>query len=227
MHDGTYRVMMAYNLGAYEETTTGASGFGLLYQWGRKDPFIPGEWSKEEVSTTWPDDVVSDDETGTMEYATSHPMTFIKGNDNNKDWCYSSYATIRTSRWGKTKTIYDPCPPGWRVPDPDIWATAAGSETFTGVYDNTNRSVGCDSFGTGVRYQILSYWDEAGVGHAHTDGYYWGCGQLTGVPTANNGYPVLIALRLSRASTNTTAVDINTKELVYASYGCSVRCQSE
>lgn len=228
MGDGTYRIMMQYNLGAFYNSSSNASGYGLLYQWGRKDPIVPREVDKSKVSTTWPEDVKSDAETGTMEYATSHPMTFIKGNDNNKDWCYSDYATIRTSRWGKTKTIYDPCPPGWRVPDPDIWATAAASDKFTGVYDSSSYSVDCSSFGTDVKYQILSYWDENGDGYPnHTDGYYWGCGQLTGEPTANNGYPVLIALRLSRASTNTTAVDINTKELVYASYGCSVRCQSE
>lgn len=229
MGDGTCRILMEYNLGAFGQTTTTASGFGLMYQWGRKDPIVPGEWAKEDVSTTWPDDVMSDAETGTMEYATSHPMTFIKGNDNNKDWCYSQYATIRTSRWGTTKTIYDPCPPGWRVPDPDIWVTAAGSETFTGVYDATNRSVTCDSFGTGVTYQILSYWDENGVGYDdQTNGYYWGCGQLTGYPTADsNHYPVLIALGLHRSSTTATTTTINTTELIHASYGCSVRCQSE
>ena len=69
------------------------------------------------ASISWPDAVRSDAETGTIEYATSNPTTFIKGNENNKDWHFAEDATIRSDRWynasaSVTKTIYDPCPAG-------------------------------------------------------------------------------------------------------------------
>ena len=116
--------MMDRNLGATSADPGNVGALGLLYQWGRKDPFL-GSSSiivrKRAVSTvTWPLSVGSTSSTGTIGYAVSHPTTFITSNDNNYDWYYTGSEDTDDTRWtpsGSVKSIYDPCPAGWRVPD--------------------------------------------------------------------------------------------------------------
>ena len=138
VYDNNAGIMMDRNLGATSATPDDITSFGLMYQWGRKDPFrgagelVSAENGKSSlISTTakWPDAVVSDKTTGTIEYAVSHPMTFIIENSNNSDWFYTDEWDSDDTRWQPGKTVYDPCPAGWRVPDggsDGIWARAMG-----------------------------------------------------------------------------------------------------
>lgn len=128
------RTVMSRNLGALAcGTGSGAEilgSFGLYYQWGRKEPFVgpANYYSGSSISgsvydadgLTQLEYVASDAKTGTMEYALGHPLTFITA-DQHADWFKGSSST---PRWGATKTLYDPCPYGWRV---------ATAETFAGL----------------------------------------------------------------------------------------------
>ncbi|MGM9741010.1 MAG: hypothetical protein ACI3ZP_10445 [Candidatus Cryptobacteroides sp.] len=146
--------MMDRNLGAIEAGPATTKTLGLLYQWGRKDPFMgccEADASNLAVFTGEEKIVSCTETTGTIEYATANPQTYIQGNwDGNagkgsSDWLYddrSSDAIKDVTRWQRTKTIYDPCPAGWRVPDggeDGIWAKAGFStdqlnNTKNGVY---------------------------------------------------------------------------------------------
>jgi hypothetical protein len=79
--------------------------------------------------------------TGTIEYATANPMTFITGTEDSQwDWLFDSR---NNSLWGNansangvtdskgTKSTYDPCPAGWMVAPPKIWKsfTTTGAAT--------------------------------------------------------------------------------------------------
>ena len=123
--------MMDRNLGATSATPGDVCVLGLKYQWGRKDPFLG--WKSAVATNSWPAAVESKPKTGTIAYATANPMTLI-AQGPNYDWLYTGGATsIDATRWkgsGSPKTIYDPCPYGWRVPDggsKGVWATATGS----------------------------------------------------------------------------------------------------
>ncbi len=95
----------------------------LLYQWGRKDPFIPaniessetdqfggtslgntdpGYWTAVETNAT----------NGTVKYATLHPTTFIKGTstNNNYDWIFATGedAGNKDALWGNAWDSGDP-----------------------------------------------------------------------------------------------------------------------
>ncbi|MBQ5657491.1 MAG: hypothetical protein IIV14_08705, partial [Bacteroidaceae bacterium] len=129
--------MMDRNLGATSATPGDVGALGLLYQWGRKDPFLGSsslnstysDWQTAKSTITWPSSVDSYYDTGTIEYAIAHPTTYIYYNPNNKDWYYSTGEYTNDSRWRSEKTIYDPCPVGWRVPDggkDGIWSKALG-----------------------------------------------------------------------------------------------------
>ena len=149
--------MMDRNLGATSATPGDVGALGLLYQWGRKDPFLGSSSissSRVAKSTiTWPSVVESNSSNGTIAYATANPTTFITDNDINYDWYYHDwYYTISESsdytRWTtseNTKSIYDPCPTGWLVPDggrKGVWAKALGSSSyFDYTYDSTNEGM--------------------------------------------------------------------------------------
>ncbi len=109
------------------------ASYGLYYQWGRKDPFVgPAEYDFKgnddarvynalgrRLYFAYED---NDASTGTAEYATAHPMSFIKGaKDNAYDWLHSQHDD---ALWGAggAKTDNDPCPDGWRVPDGELFA---------------------------------------------------------------------------------------------------------
>lgn len=126
-------VMMDRNLGAVSAERGDAGALGLLYQWGRKDPFLgvsdvtAQQIAPAAATRVLPLVTVCSAQTGTVEWASSNPMTIILAPDaDNSDWLYGA-SEDKNTRWSSDKTIYDPCPAGWRVPDggPEgIWAKA-------------------------------------------------------------------------------------------------------
>ena len=105
-------MMMDRNLGATEVIPSNENGdysaYGLYYQWGRKDPF-------PYLGTVIPDGVIKNynyyETFDSIEYATQHPTDVFDDVTWNSDG----------NTWNSSKTIYDPCPAGWKVPDTDAW----------------------------------------------------------------------------------------------------------
>ena len=140
---------MDRNLGATSATPGDVGALGLFYQWGRKDPFLGSssihyEPMAEAKSTlTWPSAVTSNSSSGTIAYATANPTTFIECNSRNWDWYYRGSSSTDDTRWTTSesnKSIYDPCPAGWRVPDGGsngVWSKALGSSYTKPSYDST------------------------------------------------------------------------------------------
>ena len=122
VYDNDAGTMMDRNLGATSATPDDVGALGLLYQWGRKDPFLGSPYAKSTI--TWPSDVQTSSSVGTVDYVTSHPTTFVTGSPASYyDWHYSTDNTLWTTSQN-VKSIYDPCPIGWRVPDIDVWVKA-------------------------------------------------------------------------------------------------------
>ena len=150
-------IFMDRNLGAVGTDYTKVTACGLYYQWGRKDPFpYPASFTNNArpasfiyhdghaYGTIRPEDYDAR-EVMSVEWATQHPTTFIHKADYEVDepeedvldWLFRSHHNL----WGNTteqgydvskvcrKTIYDPCPPGWRVPDACDFEGIAMSQT--------------------------------------------------------------------------------------------------
>ena len=178
--------MMDRNLGATSATPGDVGARGLLYQWGRKDPFLGyASISTVKSTITWPSAVSSDSSTGTIAYATANPTTFIKYNSSNYDWYYTGSSSTDNTRWTTSETsksIYDPCPSGWRVPDGgsnSVWSKALGSSSYNDyTYDSINEGMNFSGkFGSaptiwypasGYRYGSDGYWWDV-----DRDGCYW------------------------------------------------------
>lgn len=168
-------VMMDRNLGATSTTPGDINARGLLYQWGRKDPFLRTE------STFWPPCVESDSSSGTIEYTIEHPMTFIYSNKKNHDWYYTGTSLTDSTRWQHSKhskSIYDPCPHGWRVPDGGnngIWFKAVGSSSSVIDYSFIDTDKGGINFSNIFGLDDIIWYPASGErGRSNNDmiGYY-------------------------------------------------------
>ena len=127
--------MMDRNLGATSATPGDIGAFGLLYQWGRKDPFMGScaQSGKTLAASTGSWSTVSSP--SSMDYAEENPTTFIKSN-----WYGGSVPGNGWHTSESAKGLYDPCPVGYRVPDGGengFWATANVKSTG----DSTNRGM--------------------------------------------------------------------------------------
>ena len=188
--------MMDRNLGATSATPGDVGALGLLYQWGRKDPFLGGSsisyvsssnQTIAESTITWPSSVSSDSSNGTIAYATANPTTFIANNGSNYDWYYTGNSSTDNTRWitsGNEKSVYDPCPSGWRVPDggsSGVWSKALGSSSSFSdelLYDSTNEGINFSGkFGSDqtIWYPASGYRTniDGSLGNVGYGGGYW------------------------------------------------------
>ena len=222
--------MMDRNLGALSAEPGDIRSLGLLYQWGRKDPFLgSSKYYEEEMANstiTWPAHVSSKQETGTIEYTIANPTTLITFNSLNYDWYYTGSDAVENERWTtsrKTKSIYDPCPVGWRVPDGGtrgVWAKALGTTLCFKdcVYDKEAISLsGILGSGAAIWYPCPGYISHEGILRgAGTDGEYWSAS------TSPEGFPA-----------SASCFEVYFSPYVYTSSassrssGCSVRCIKE
>ncbi len=165
--------MMTCNLGSFSEASEGTHTWksnGLLYQWGRKDPFVGAAATNANTNPTMAEGSLHTTKTATdagaatasaastaIAYTIAHPTVFITNNANPWDW-YSTVADNRTKQhdylWGNgeredqvfvsnrpankkkgSKSIYDPCPVGYRVPPQGTWTnfTSNGGDTDQGT----------------------------------------------------------------------------------------------
>lgn len=198
--------------------------FGMLYQWGRKDPFPPMIYSTgteddngdleytnqytgdhyannnrtivnkiSDYNTTWNNlasrylfySVVGQAQNSPVKYGIAHPTVYMSGtgstiggagtngfNRYNGDWCGSKGDD---ALWGGEKgsgglaidngaahlfdnyggkSIFDPCPTGWRVPPGDLWL----GFTLTGLNpDDYENEVNYSREETGKRPGLCMY----------------------------------------------------------------------
>jgi uncharacterized protein (TIGR02145 family) len=178
---------MDRNLGATEAANS-LAGRGLFYQWGRKDPFPGGMegiagyaalnkfYGINEPGTAGRDSILvnntSADEAGINDgilESIRKPTTFFAV----VVWgIYDWLPARKNDLWnatGNKKTIYDPCPKGWRVPIrlnnnntlDDDFSPWKGYESRSGV--NTwgawaaNDPTGGMDFGTNALYPASGY----------------------------------------------------------------------
>lgn len=124
--------VMDRNLGALSGPRTvkqiqkaDATSYGYYYQWGRKDPMIPGV-------TTWSDESLADDNT-CIATGIKNPLVMYSNWNVDDNENILGYRDAQEN----VKTIYDPCPPGYRAPESEAFKTLSLLKTtvsgMTGV----------------------------------------------------------------------------------------------
>ena len=214
--------MMNRAIGAIDKTA-GVNSFGMLYQWGRKDPFTP--------PTTTGDASSKDTQ---LYNATGSPINTKSSGGIGGEWTNSttkaSNITVLTSKpstyygtsgdmittpsgaswWNPTtKTLYDPCPAGYRVPPKDTYANfttpSFGTSLTGGVTWTMNSSFfpasGRRSYSNG-KFYLVGF-----------NGYAW----MSTPYNTSNGYNLSFYSGYVYPNSNYSG----------RSYGWSVRCISE
>lgn len=230
-------VFMNRNLGAKNNTVANVGSYGLFYQWGRKDPFP----ASSTLTSTTSASIYNAGGTKLTESGTSgtgvklvqvpvsnnlsnsitNPLTFYYGKSSRYDW-YTSGTTQNANLWNSTsgaKTVYDPCPYGWRVPT----SGATGSSPW---YSSTSSNYTNLTFTNGWNWTKAAYnlgWYPA-IGYRSYNGgtfnsyvgargYYW-----TATVNSNNAYSLYL---------RSNSVNPSYTSSQYRASGYAVRCVKE
>ena len=157
----TYKYMDR-NLGALSAEKYSKESLGLMYQWGRKDPFPGGDDVESQVQKRIYDingnqiymgteerPTYNDNTSTNLQLAIEHPDVFYGAPSSSwpvVDWLTNKAALQDNDLWGgktNAKTIYDPCPEGWWMPAAgDGWGfrseyKKAGALNDDGAYDES------------------------------------------------------------------------------------------
>lgn len=220
---------MDRNLGAVSTSADdGIMAIGLLYQWGRKDPFP----SSAAIATVR-EPTLYGRKTGVTKLLVSenynlkttvvNPLNFFYGNNNSEQDWYSNSNIHNDELWNNfdnEKSPFDPCPKGWRLP---IYKNVLSpwndftTDNFVATAITATQARGRirgDDFYTsgGYRYQL----SPGGLQRVGTNAYYW---------TATPSQVGALCMYIGNAATGSNSVLTN----VYArrAVGGCVRCVKE
>ncbi|MBO7071007.1 MAG: hypothetical protein J6W09_06920 [Bacteroidales bacterium] len=212
--------LMDRNLGALVAATTSSipvESFGLHYEWGRKDPFVGARAisssSFAKISgTAMTTGVMTADE------AIANPTVYglYTTSDSWGNWTNESTAS---SLWKDSeKTIYDPCPAGYRVPARNTTQLMHKSDlsTVKGWSDNNAAGDNAAYFTLGNPVAVFPYCgliNEAGdyLAYAGEREFIW---TSYASSSSHSGYMMDV-----RRGTST-----HTVTSTVTSRGCTVRC---
>lgn len=151
-------------LGEYDTTPGSKGSFGLLYQWGRKDPFFGGVDKDDFEDFTEPvfkiaiANTLMNPEFGAewkvieegagLNRSIAEPTHFFHAPSH--DWM----AVQNDGLWAAEKTNYDPCPSGYRVP-----TTAELSDLESVTEDDYDISYGGVTL---VQNGVSTWWQGSG-----------------------------------------------------------------
>ena len=158
---------MTRNLGALVDATfdtpTTVESFGLLYEWGRKDPFPGLGVLSGAGAITIAGEVTYQEGAMSVEDAIKKPNVYAYV--AKSDW--AAAGTDTATLWGETaKSVYDPCPAGYMLPQRNkscaFWSgtkwTAADADPFHLNEANCSFTVGS------LVFPIAGYIDDGGEG---------------------------------------------------------------
>jgi hypothetical protein len=204
-------------------------GTNTYYQWGRKDPFPGGAngATLETAAVYYPAGATATlafQETPGLNIprATIMPYLFMGG---NKNWL--SVANAKINLWNTnvtgvstngpvTKTVYDPCPAGFSVPEENAFSgfSTASIESWVNggnnlYLDPNDHAKGTIHFPTPGRRSSANGNMEA----VNIYTYYWSASPSTENSNTSDRYGIYLANK-----------NVQSGILLAASYGASVRC---
>lgn len=217
---------MSRNLGDLTGGAVDGYSAPCLYQWGRKDPLAGNNWSEYpwmagyvydgvgKTSTSSMPSTCSTDATANMVSSIQSPLKGLKdvyGAPNYRytyDWL-SDVPGLASDRWCNedgTKSPFDPCPEGWRVPVSGIDAQSPWNDVTMSSWEHGLRT-------DNAYYQAVGYFSGSMMADYDSHGYYW---SATMDPSTGQAYGF-----------DFTQTAIKPSALIRAYYACPVRCVKE
>ena len=220
-----------------------------MYQWGRKDAFPGADGSTiisdsySGVSTIPIFDsngnpLIEGSENGlllemftesmltdnhTVVYATKHPLSYIYISGGTlKDWYTNSVQYQNSTLWADgemEKSIYDPCPDGWRITSNRTWDDYSTSNAPYYIQGVQSTSKNNNYATNGILYNHIT-WYPAGGYRLTTSG------MLNSVGIGGYSWSTTPAA-LSANNLEFSLAILNTQDVSARSYGLPVRCVQE
>ena len=214
--------VMDRNLGAIQpavasESTVPVEAYGLYYQWGRKDPFFTNDW-KRNAST---DITFVNPGTVSTEESVQNPTVWYYNSSEN--WNSSDVTTL----WDDSgKTIYDPCPEGYRTSPRNTSYAMWNYSSSSGSPGWTSSSYGWYKFGDGdpdgygnvIVFPYAGYASSKSLSYGGARNVVWGATRYN----SERGYGLYI--RHDKVSEPSGIYNYNS---YYKCYMGSVRCVAE
>ena len=192
---------MDRNLGALSTIKNDNDARGVYYQWGRKDPFVTS------VADGGTAPIRRDMGTAlNIDQSVENPTVFFT---NQADNTWNGGGPL-PALWQATggKTLFDPCPSGWRLPEKTAWDTFKWSISF-----NWDSSTGSGA-ARDIEGETLPAWyplsgrlDNSSMGYGASPAYLWSASFGTTMP-------YVFQFSASGASTAETS----------GAWGAAVRC---
>ena len=115
-----------------------ADNRNLYYQWGRKDPFY--DTSKTTINSDGTGISAADKGTAlNIDESVKNPTVFFQQSSGGKTGTWHGGTSAITNLWDPdTKTVFDPCPAGWRVPEKVAWDFYKWGSSGNIAWDTTN-----------------------------------------------------------------------------------------
>ena len=150
----------------------GFDSFGMIYQWGRKDPFLPGDQIASTASliiTITP----TYDANGNRIYASGISGNGIENAISNPIFFLKNWSVDKKELWNyPNKTVFDPCPAGWCIPPS---GAVADFTTKTSVTYKTDSHL--DKNAAFANNLTNLFWPYVGYRHV-SSGAGYACGHL-------------------------------------------------
>lgn len=213
LHTYNNQVWMDRNLGALNTLTTAVPE--LMYQWGRKDPFLKDKmYTADGSSFSFSTNAIPVDP---FLSSIKAPTTFYT-RSNAGSW-YGDAGQIEGLWQDNVKTVFDPCPYGWRVPQNGSWnGFKQNVNFFTWYYDRYSEYTGA---GEKVIYRLggkIQY-DDGSLQPLRTYGNLWSSTRAEGT---DNAYSLYHESKSASGNLSNGVVDPN--RLQSQAFGFSVRC---
>lgn len=231
--DSQYYTFMNMNLGAHQVAFVDAGCNGYYYQWGRKDPF---QQNKNTLTTPFVD---AWNTQGSLANSILHPETMYglkseleaAGTTFYTDWWCAGLTSANLVLYGEntingytpvatfSKTMFDPCPPGYHVP---TLAALYGfrANTFTSA-DGVTTIKDADNTTITIPLVYLRQPNVASDKWGNTSCYTWSC-----YPGAVNGSPSTPDRSAPRFWITTGGSGYNNQSIDRRS-ACAIRCQKD
>lgn len=207
LHEYAGHIWMDRNLGALNANKGDDGAFGLYYQWGRKDPFYRGGIATGGTAVT----VEDKGSALNIDQSVAAPTVFFRNQAGKNTWHGGEPLTGLWQPSG-SKTLFDPCPAGWRVPQKAAWSTFVWGRNFS--WDTANPTGAVLEVGGGLSawYPQSGRLDNSTMVYNASYAFLWSSSF-----DAAKGLPVIFQFNKSSAATTTVA----------GSWGGVVRCVKE
>lgn len=160
------------NVGALNLDEKNELSVGVIYQYGRKDPFpglkfteyaLRNAYDAKGEAVAFP--IVKTTEADNIDNAVKNPTTYynnvyVSGAKHGYSWITTDCTVFGAEKFkalwqnGGKKSVYDPCPAGYKVASTEAWTAVKASTDIKELWDSAYETFDDSAIGTNAKYAV-------------------------------------------------------------------------